>query len=170
MVMIWFSSDWHLGHTNIIKYCDRPFDDSQQMDRAILNNYILNINDDDQVYLLGDLGFNYKYLDRILSTLPGHKYWIPGNHDRKFIGRLDKYFIQTSPLLEINYNNTTIVMCHYPMVSWHKSCYGSIHLFGHCHGSYKPNSKSLDVGVDSWNFKPVSVDTILNTIKGKPNE
>ncbi len=38
MVNTWFTSDFHLGHRNIIRYCDRPFHSTDEMDEAIIEN------------------------------------------------------------------------------------------------------------------------------------
>ena len=56
--MIYFTSDWHLGHANIIKYCERPFKSVSDMDRILIQNYNEIVDQDDTVYFLGDFCFH----------------------------------------------------------------------------------------------------------------
>lgn len=73
-------SDTHFGHRNIIDYCHRPFDNTDEMDRVIMENWNMVVKDDDIVYHLGDV-FLGKVYD--LRQLKGRKVLIKGNHDRK---------------------------------------------------------------------------------------
>lgn len=91
--MIFFTSDTHFGHQNIIKYCDRPFKDTDQMDEAIIANWNAVVSADDTVYHLGDiaLGLIDKSLPKV-SRLNGYKIAVLGNHDRPFMraGKADE--------------------------------------------------------------------------------
>lgn len=91
--MIWFTSDTHFSHENILKYCDRPFSNTDHMDEAIIANWNAVVGMDDTVYHLGDiaLGPIDKSLPKI-SRLNGHKVAILGNHDRPFMraGKADE--------------------------------------------------------------------------------
>jgi len=65
-------------------------------------------------------------------------------------------------------------MYHYPLRSWNRAFHGSWSLFGHCHGTLWPQGSSIDVGVDSWEMKPVHFDQIYDAIvkikkEGNPN-
>lgn len=89
----WFTSDTHFGHGNIIKYCDRPFADTNEMDEAIIANWNAVVGPADKVYHLGDiaLGPIDKTLAKI-ARLNGHKIALLGNHDRPFMraGKADE--------------------------------------------------------------------------------
>lgn len=55
--MIYLISDLHLDHKNIMRYCDRPFSSVEEMNRTIIDNWNEVVEEDDFVYLVGDLAF-----------------------------------------------------------------------------------------------------------------
>jgi calcineurin-like phosphoesterase family protein len=77
-----------------------------------------------------------------------------------------------------------IVLSHYPMFTWEQSHHGSWHLHGHSHGglgkgnryqkmissppSTLEDGRSMDVGVDAWDFYPVSIDEVKKRLKHEP--
>lgn len=79
----YFTSDLHLGHENIIEYCDRPFDSVAEMNRTLVDNWNDLIDPDDVVVFLGDLGHfaDDDELRRWLRKLHGRVIFIEGNHD-----------------------------------------------------------------------------------------
>jgi len=80
---IYLTSDWHLRHENIIKYCNRPFVNCDEMERIIIRNYRCCVRDIDVVFFLGDIGlYDFKHVKEIISSLPGKKILIRGNHDK----------------------------------------------------------------------------------------
>ena len=147
----------HLGHKNIIKYSDRPFKSVEEMDTEIINRFNSVVKSDDTVYDLGDLclsNFNvYKY--RFNGTLIR----IKGSHDRDI--KEPRMMVVTPENLFDEYRNPiSITLCHYAMRSWERSHYATWHLYGHHHGKLPPYGLSFDVGVDCWNFYPVSLDQV----------
>jgi calcineurin-like phosphoesterase family protein len=164
-----FTADLHLGHANIIKYCNRPFRSVEEMDSTIINNWNSVVTPDDYVYILGDLSFNdhLNYLHR----LNGKKALIIGNHDKLSIGARQTYTFIT-PLTDIRHEGQRITLCHYPMLAWNGSFHGSWHLYGHVHGnSIEQEYKySCDVGTDIWNYFPVSFETIKKKMATKVQE
>lgn len=84
--MIYFTSDLHLGHENVIRFADRPFQNVSDMNRSLITNYNALVRDDDTVYILGDLTFkvNVEEADRLISKLNGRKILIKGNHDKRY--------------------------------------------------------------------------------------
>ena len=91
---------------------------------------------------------------------------IKGNHDKKKVLQLRWAGIKDVDYVSIN--GYAIWLSHYSHRSWRNSFHGSWHLFGHSHGRLEPYGKSLDVGVDCWNFSPVSFDIIKKTIDELP--
>lgn len=183
--MIWFTADTHFGHFNIIKYCNRPFQSIEEMDNTIINNINLLVKPEDTLYHLGDFCFgksdiieNTKtYLNRIKCK---NIIIVAGNHDPHYAdgtlrNEFGQLFRRYYNLLRIkvtdeqaNLHKHTIVMCHYAMRIWDKSHFGSWHLFGHSHNTLLDNnSLSCDVGVDAWNYMPVSLCQIANKISNQ---
>jgi len=182
--MIWFTADHHFGHKSIIKYCNRPFDNVNEMDNIMIENWNSVVNELDMVYYLGDIVFgNREKFDEIISRLYGNIKIIPGNHDWKWLKDWDRYFDYMQPkslsgigvdviepLYDLHYNkNELIVLCHYPLATWNKSHYNSYHLHGHSHGKFSYEGKIYDVGVDNNGFYPVNLNDILKIMKDKPD-
>lgn len=151
--MIFFTSDTHFGHTNIIKYCNRPFSTVAQMDRTCIDNWNARVGEDDTVYFLGD--FCFRKAPEYQAELNGNIVFIKGSHDSWMKA---PYLLPIE--VRVGNKDKTIVLCHYAMRSWEKSHYGSWHLFGHHHGKLPPYGLSFDVGVDCWDYYPVSLEEI----------
>ena len=165
--MYYISADCHFSHWNIIKYCNRPFKSVGEMNDTIIKNFNSVIKPDDIFYNLGDfcMGDKYDYIASLINRLNGRKVFIRGNHDKvKILNQLkeDKLIEDWHDIFATYINGQYIVMCHYPMRSWDKSSHGSWHTFGHVHSRFDNNNYGLscDVGVDSWNYFPVSFDML----------
>lgn len=174
---VWFTSDTHFFHTNIIKYCKRPFDSIEEMNKTLIENWNNVVSDNDLVFHLGDFAFGgFHAYETIRPNLKGHIILITGNHDIKNVNiqnlvRLSKMFDRVEEMLTIHIDKRPIILCHYPI-----RCYpdGYWNLFGHVHSG--PNSTSrdvlenkfkltqYDVGVDNNNFTPISYLQIKNII------
>lgn len=80
---IFFTSDWHVGHQNVIRFDSRPFKDLDHMHRVLINNYNSAVRPQDVCYFLGDMGMTKsEVLARLVSELNGTKILILGNHDK----------------------------------------------------------------------------------------
>jgi len=167
---IWFVSDTHFGHANIIRYCERPFKDVHEMDEVLIKNWNERVKPGDLVYHLGDFALSApaevpNYVRRLNGTIQ----LIHGNHDR-FLKqkRNDNYgFNWIGPYKEIKIDGQLIVLCHYPFLTWRSSHRGSWALHGHCHGNLKRDmaARRLDIGVDCWNYKPISLEEVAEEMK-----
>lgn len=179
MQKIFFSSDHHFGHANVIKYSNRPFKDIEEMDRTMINNWNSVVSDSDIVYHIGDFSFHKSTEEthRIIGQLKGSIHLVKGNHDKRMKGETKKLFGSCSDYLEISvpdssipeYGEQKIILCHYAFRVWNKSHYGSIQLHGHSHGSLPGNSQQLDVGVDCWNYTPCTYEQIKERLKTLPS-
>lgn len=157
--MIYFTSDTHFGHTNIIKYCDRPFSSVGEMDQVLIDNINAVVKESDVLWHLGDWAFrnHRKYRDRIVCR---NIHLILGNHDRL---NLDDHngFASVQEFKELKFDGKHIVLCHYALRVWNKCHRGSWHLYGHSHSTLPDlGNKSFDCGVDCWDYKPLSIEQV----------
>lgn len=175
--MIYFTSDQHFFHQKVIRMNDRPFKNSEEMDRVIVDNWNDIVDANDEVYILGDVTIKGgKKTHEILSKLKGKKYLIKGNHDHFMKNtNFDDIFIWTKDYAEIEYNNEIFILCHYPMLEWNQFFRGSFHVHGHQHNKMnynelcrKNNLRRYDVGVDANDFKPVSAEGIIEFFRDLP--
>jgi calcineurin-like phosphoesterase family protein len=152
-----FVSDTHFGHSNIIKYTNRPFPNAKVMDEALITNWNSVVKPNDIVRHIGDFGcgrgVELNYLESILDRLNGKIHFYEGNHD-KLARKLRHRFASYQKFDEIEVQGQKIVVCHYALRTWHHDARGVWHVFGHSHGLLPPHGKSVDVGVDSKWFKP----------------
>ncbi len=197
---IWFSADHHFGHENIIKYTDRPFASVEEMDSVLIEKWNECVEEEDMVYYLGDFTLgSFQRFEWYINQLNGKFYFVPGGHDRRWVDPLTSWWpipgdvgyelisgekVTILPQLHhLNFPSstrypTTITLCHYPMLSWEKSHYGSPHLHGHSHGTFgcmgdsgdvqlppdQTKGKRLDVGVDCMGFEPISLEEVINEL------
>ncbi len=167
---VFFTSDTHFMHANIVEYCNRPFNTVDEMDEEIIKRWNKMVGEDDVVFHLGDFCFgsekSWRYL---ISRLNGMIYLVAGNHDKNIT--MD-HFVDVDQIMNIMVqgddemdDDQRITLCHYPMISWYQSHRGAWQFFGHVHGgliddgfSYAPKltPNQLDVGVDVHQFAPVS--------------
>jgi calcineurin-like phosphoesterase family protein len=174
---IFFTSDFHIGHQNIIKFDVRPFDNIGEMHETLIKNWNSVVKDNDIVFYLGDFSYRDKGIAKwFKSQLKGKIYFIMGNHDRiRDISKIgfEKIFGDDTTLGgatisikddDANRGYQDIVLCHYPILSWNKSHHGSWHIHGHCHQSIMKNPemawyykrKVIDAGANGWGYTPIS--------------
>lgn len=177
MSKVWFTSDTHWGHANIIKYSKRPYKDVREMNDALIHNWNAVVQPTDVVWHLGDVAFMRVHeLKGVLSRLNGMVCFLKGNHDRSEFDELWKDASSWIPepakfhvfeqCHEIKEQGQLIILCHYGMRVWNRSHRGSWNLYGHSHGSLKPDRLQVDVGVDAPfitgkpEYRPFSFDEI----------
>lgn len=161
---VFFTSDLHFGHDNIIKYCKRPFKDAQEMNEILIKNWNDVVGQDDVVYHLGDFAMGVtnkeEYAIKMRERLNGNIHHIMGNHDpdhwRTNSSKPKPRFQSIKDFAQIKVEGQTIILFHYGMRTWWHDLKGVWHIYGHSHGQLPPYGKSCDVGVDAWNFTPVS--------------
>ncbi len=178
---LFFTADTHFFHTNIIKYCERPFENITEMNNTIIERWNKKVPKDAVVFHLGDFSLTAhpKALDELIDSLNGTIYLIIGNHERdalrteyvrnnwKGVYDIAEIYVKDD---EITYGEQHLVMCHYPMLTWNASHRGSWQLFGHVHGGLsnkgviKHSVTQMDVGVDCHNFTPLSYQEVKEII------
>lgn len=173
--MIYFTSDNHFYHKNIIKYENRPFADVDNMNQQMIKNWNQTVNPNDSVYILGDFAFTSGYnANHLLAQLNGKKHLIKGNHD-SFLK--DNEFDRTKfewikDYYCLKHDGMKFILFHFPIAVWDCKHHGSIHLYGHIHSNKSDNhpltydlGKAYNVGVDVNDFKPISIVDIMNKLK-----
>jgi len=164
--VIFFTSDEHYWHKNIIKFCERPFESVREMNETLVQNHNSIVNEGDTVFHLGDfvMSNDRKVAETIIASLKGNHVFTRGDHDR-WMGN------QRAPYIMIDkFDGHTIVMCHWCMHIWPKSHYNSWHIFGHSHGRLiRIDGKRYDVGVDNNGFFPVSLIKLKEIMNSLPD-
>jgi len=165
-----YTADLHIDHKNIIRLSNRPFHSIDEMKATIIKNWNEEVGDNDIVYILGDICFSVNEFVDLVEVLNGQIHIIKGNHDEEAIkramnGHIISNMVYHRDILLINDDGRDVVLSHYPIFEWAKWFVGAIHLHGHTHSnigrSFRP--RAFDVGVDVWNFKPVTLDKILKS-------
>lgn len=152
-----FTSDTHFGHRSIIdKFIFRPFKDADAMDDALVQRWNEVVSPGDQVYHLGDVSFrSAEATAAILARLNGRITIVAGNHDSS--GHLRKWekaglitgFARRYHVFE------PFILSHVPMWT-HEPL-----LCGHVHMEWKQQRRTINVGVDQWDYRPVALEVLL---------
>ena len=168
---IWFTSDTHFFHRNIIRYCPTSrghFKDVAEMNDTIISAWNSRVREKDIVYHLGDVAFgDSAEAAMLLSCLNGTKILIKGNHDLQHLKNcqfIDVWEEIVDSYLEIEIDSIPITLCHYPMIEWNHMRCGAYHLYGHVHGNrmHKERGRRMDVGVDTrkdlapWSWEEIN--------------
>lgn len=188
---IWFTSDLHVDHLNIIKYCNRPFSGVDEQRRVLIGNWNEKVGPRDRVYVLGDFVMgNVGYAQRILKSLNGEKYLIKGNHDRGSSEKLTEAgFSWAGQELQYQLGPYLVILSHYPyksdpeeervnqrsdgenyvdkFASRRPKDNGNYLLHGHVHTAWKKQGRQINVGVDVWNYAPVLQEDLIEFIKNE---
>lgn len=180
---IWFTSDLHFGHQNIIKFCNRPWETVEEMDKALIENWNSVVGKNDIVFDLGDFAFapNWRWKE-IISQLNGKHYLILGNHDvTRWPGdKVMELFDGVYDQLTLKIDGRYVYLNHYPFLcyggAWRNPGNAVYQLFGHVHSGPESAGKDTDrllvlfpyqydVGVDNNNYRPISWEQVKEMIE-----
>jgi len=155
---IWLISDTHFGHENIIRYCNRPFKSSTEMDLEMIQRWNDRVKPQDHVWHLGDFCFGQDNLHRVARQLNGHKRLILGNHDDQApIKDYAQYFekIRVWRLFK-----PSIVLTHIPIHqdNFRKALWNG---HGHIHDNKSPQGNYVNLCVEVNNYAPVELEAVL---------
>jgi len=154
--MIWFTGDHHFSHKNIIEYSKRPFKSIEHMNMEMIRRWNSVVKPNDTVFHLGDILFENKKLkfNDLIEKLNGKIILIHGNHDRWKWSPIKNLIIQLQER-EIYLSHEPEFVCE-------------LNLCCHIHERWKMKAEGrkrvLNVGVDVWDFTPITLDTILKAI------
>jgi calcineurin-like phosphoesterase family protein len=159
---IFFTSDTHFGHGGALGLYRRPFASVAAMNEGLIERWNATVGSDDVVWHLGDFAIRQPaaVAAELFARLHGRKHLVTGNNDPEAITALEAWE-SVQPYVEVTVDGVSLVLCHYPFRSWRGMGIGWINLHGHCHGRLKPQPRQFDVGVDVWDFRPVSLREIL---------
>ena len=189
----WFTADLHLGHRNIIDYCNRPFHDVEAMNDALIKNWNETVATEDTVWVVGDFA-----LGKIADTLPmaralhGRKILVAGNHDRCWSGHGERATGWTERYLDAGFDEVIqgsahavldgrrVLLCHFPyrgdsqnqdrFVDARPVDKGEWLLHGHVHDRWSQNGRMMNVGVDTNGFIPVSASALARRMAAGPTD
>jgi len=163
---IWLTSDTHFSHTNIIKYCSRPFANAEEMNEVLIENWNKVVKPGDLVYHLGDvvMGGTQDEFKKLWPRLTGRKRLVVGNHDDvKFLaggGFFDKVMLWRV------WNDLGLLFSHVPV---HQS---SIHervirqdgmnVHGHTHTNGPPKGPYVCVCTELTNYTPIHIEQLVD--------
>ena len=184
MSKVFFTSDLHFGHENVISFDNRPFTSVEEMDRELVRRWNAKVCKDDMVYVLGDMIWKSRNNDAhiLIKSLNGQIVLIKGNHDRFLHNAQAKTaLVDVKDYEDINVTMEDgavrrCILSHYfiPLYNGHR--YQAIHLHGHSHFTdeaklelaiaEKLNERGFsneihNVGCMYWNYEPVTLDEIL---------
>lgn len=176
---VYYTSDWHLNHANLIKRKVRHFDSIEDQNELILKSINDTVGTNDTLFILGDLtmpnSVNTQYLYEFIRKINcKNLFVVKGNHDKTDVLNYCKIkgLIYNWDYTKVYTDNAfsmpiTVMLSHYPLRDYHSAQEPTICIHGHSHGMLLPRPVDcFDVGVDVWNFKPVTLEQILSTYYG----
>lgn len=167
--MVWFTADTHFGHAGALGRFKRPFASVGEMDEAIVARWNECVGPGDEVWHLGDFAYRVRpeRAAELLGRLNGRKHLILGNNDAAEVARLSDW-TSIGHYAEQELDGTRLVLCHYPFRTWNGMYKGAYDLHGHSHGALAGLTRQVDVGVDVWDFRPVTLETVRAGKKARP--
>lgn len=158
MKNIWIISDTHFSHSNIIGYCERPFQSTEEMDWYMVEKWNSVVKPNDHVYHLGDvyMGASKGYIENIFQQLNGKKRLILGNHDNGKDQILQRYFEKI--MLWRNFEK--VVLTHIPLREESIPGKDRINVHGHIHQNKSPEGPYRCACVEQINYTPINLEEI----------
>jgi calcineurin-like phosphoesterase family protein len=189
----WFTSDQHFDHVNVVRFCNRPWGDIKDMNKALTDRWNEVVGDDDVVFVLGDFCWRKdpvavkKKIDELRG---GHIFILPGNHDTddqfKLVKKMDRVdLISDTAMIFVSgidedkpSREHELMLSHFPLATWPHFRRGTLNLHGHIHSGPRVRSEvdqpgfdlilkpglTYDVGVDNNDYYPVEIRDILNKL------
>lgn len=175
-----YISDLHFGHTNVIKFDNRPFADRDEMDHTMIELWNGRVQPDDTVYILGDICYRSgRAPEWYLRQLKGHKFMVLGNHDLPILDnpKALHYFEGVDKMMHITDGEHRISLCHFPIAEWNGYNRGTWHIYGHIHNRrdeayefMKTKEHALNAGCMINNYAPASFNELIRNNEAFKNE
>ncbi len=169
----YFISDLHFGHSNIIKYSNRPFANTFIMDKELIKKWNNTVGKNDTVWFLGDLTLSKdkEHIAGLVHQLHGHKKMIIGNHDKlKIKDYYDMGFEFVSPVPVVLKGK--FILSHIPFedMADHPNMF---YIYGHVHSCDFYATKTANsqcVCVERQDYKPITIEEFDNYKEPSPKE
>jgi calcineurin-like phosphoesterase family protein len=158
---VYFTSDTHFGDHRVLNLYPRPFQTTAEMDAELVRRWNETVGPEDEIWHLGDFARSAARAGELLPLLNGTKRLIVGNNDSAPEGVSG--WESVAAYAEIEVSGVRLVLCHYPFRSWNGQHRGSMNLHGHSHGRLKPLPRQFDVGVDVRDYRPVTLEALLES-------
>jgi calcineurin-like phosphoesterase family protein len=160
-VTVWFTADTHFGHGATLGQFRRPFRSVPEMNEALIVRWNDCVASDDEVWHLGDFAYRMASaaMAAVLGRLNGTKHLVTGNNDEPDTLQLSGW-ASVQAYAELELDGVRLVLCHYPFRTWNRMAKGAWNLHGHSHGRLARVARQVDVGVDVWDYRPVTLATI----------
>jgi calcineurin-like phosphoesterase family protein len=183
---LWLSSDHHFFHKNVLSFCKRPFRDLEHMHEELIRRHNERVRPDDTWICVGDFSFGPgKGTEEVLSRMNGFKILVCGNHDKRTTQ--NKFDLCVNEMTVV-FAGQPVTIKHYPLrwgkwshlrerfMRWLKKVpdpkymerrdedKGQLHIHGHTHSDEKFNKNQIHVGVDAWEYYPVSGKELMKRI------
>lgn len=162
---VFFTADTHFNHAKCCElFRTRRFSSLEEMNETMIERWNSRVKSGDRVYHLGDFALgSAPAAAEIAGRLAGQIFLIRGNHERVAEHRLvSNRFVWIKDYFGLKVGEQKIYLCHYAFRTWNCAHHGSWNLHGHSHGTLAEldNVRQFDVGVDCWNFYPVSYEEV----------
>ena len=169
--MVYYISDLHFGHRNVIGMDGRPFETIEEMDETLIRLWNERVTDEDDVYIVGDFAYrNGNTASWYLRQLKGRKHLLIGNHDRLTIQdpKALEYFASVEKMNRVIDNDRKVSLCHFPVAEWNGKRHGGYHVHGHLHNRrddvfefMSRFDKALNAGCMLNGYRPVTLDELI---------
>lgn len=193
----WITSDWHADHDKIRSYSSRPFSSVDEMREALIRNFNELVKPTDHTWHLGDFSMREATVPEVLPRLNGEHSLVFGNHDiahpankknKRNLAKIeaaqqryrDYGFKEVVLETKLVVDGLTLLLHHMPYEAderhgqrysdWRPKNEGLWLLHGHIHQLWKVKGKQINVGVDRWDYRPVSIDQIVALIASNPED
>lgn len=169
--MIYYISDIHFGHRNVIEFDNRPFETIEEMDEILIHRWNERVTDEDDVYIVGDFAYrNGRTADWYLKRLKGRKHLIIGNHDLTTLrnAKAMELFASVEKMNMVIDNGRMVSLCHYPVAEWNGKRHGGFHVYGHIHcrrddvyAFMSRFDRALNAGCMINDYRPATLDELI---------
>ncbi len=161
---VFFTADTHFGDSHVLRQRSRTFTDVEAHDEGLVARWNAVVGPD-KVWHLGDFaaGASRERCAFLFARLNGHKHLIRGNHDTRRVVELPWLEVVDHKRLTLEGNGTAwrLFLAHYAHRAWPGLWRGTRHLYGHTHGTLPDTTRSCDVGVDAWDYRPVTLPEVV---------